>query len=185
MISTLQKKLFSNTKESNFKGLNLLETVKDLFTYGYSVDLPETAEEYREKVYPLIMDMHANAGYWGVQIPVGGVEFDKDGMLTENAISLLKRQREIVENAGLHVSAVGGLWVSEWEQCIKPHIQAANVLGTKFLYGPFATPFLYFPEDSSSGNASVEWTQKRIQKFSHQLQNEIGPFAAEYDVYSL
>lgn len=173
---------FQAAKAEQFKGLNLLQTVQDLQHYGYSVEVPTTANEFRKNVYPLIMDMHAKAGYWGVQIPVGGVGFDSDGMLTPKAIELLKEQKEIVTNAGLHVSAVGGLWASDWKDCIKPHIQAAKVLGTEFLYGPFSTPFLHFPEGASSGDASVAWVKNRIKEFSKLLQDEIGPFAAEYGV---
>ena len=173
---------FQNLKADNFKSVNLNQTISDLKHYGYDVDTPETADEYRNQVYPLIMEMHAKAGYWGVQIPVGGVEADEDGMLTENAVNLLAQQKEILDNAGLHISAVGGLWVADWTQCLKFHIQAANKLGSKFLYGPHSTPFLYFPEGSSSGDASMDWVDQRIEEFSQTLRNEIGPFAAKYDV---
>ena len=173
---------FQVHRKNDFRNINLLETVQDLFSYGYPVDLPHTAHEYREKIYPLIIDMHANAGYWGVQLPVGGVESDNNGIITDYGSDLLKQQKIIIEHAGLNISAVGGLWAHEWKQCIKPHIQAANILGSKYLYGPFSTPFLYFPDEYSSGNASVEWTKKRIAKFSYQLQKEIGPYAAEFGV---
>ena len=154
---------FQNLKAEGFKSVNLNQTISDLKHYGYDVELPETADEYRSQVYPLIMEMHAKAGYWGVQIPVGGVEADEDGMLTENAINLLAQQKEILDNAGLHISAVGGLWVADWKQCLKFHIQAANKLGSKYLYGPHSTPFLYFPEGASSGDASMDWVDERIE----------------------
>lgn len=173
---------FAETESNWFKKVNLLETIKDLFHYGYAADVPLSADEYREKIYPLIMEMHAKAGYWGVQVPVGGVEFDSEGILTERAVKLLKQQKEIIENAGLHISAVGGMWVDDWTQCLKPHIQATNILGSKFLYGPLSAPFLYFAENASSGEASVEWVEQYIEDFSKQLREEIGPFAAQYDV---
>lgn len=173
---------FKSLKADGFKSVNLVQTVADLKHYGYELELPETADEYRSKIYPAIMEMHAKAGYWGVQIPVGGVEADENGMLTENAINLLAQQKEILDKAGLHASAVGGLWVADWTQCLKFHIQAANKLGSKFLYGPHSTPFLYFPEGASSGDASMDWVDRRIEDFAKTLQNEIGPFAAQYDV---
>lgn len=173
---------FQNLKKDNFQSVNLLQTISDLKHYGYQVNVPESADEYRGKVYPLIMEMHAKAGYWGVQIPVGGVEADENGMLTENGKNLLRQQKEILDAAGLHASAVGGLWVADWTQCVKFHIQAANALGSKYLYGPLSTPFLYFPEGASSGEASMDWIDQRIEEFSQTLKNEIGPFAAKYDV---
>lgn len=173
---------FTELESNWFKKVNLLETIHDLFNYGYAIDVPTSADEYREKVYPIIMEMHAKVGYWGVQVPVGGVEFDSDGMLTERGTELLKQQKEILDKAGLHASAVGGMWVSDWKQCLKPHIQAANVLGSKFLYGPLSAPFLYFPENASSGEASVDWVEQYIEDFSKLLRDEIGPFAAQYDV---
>ena len=133
---------YTALKESGFKNSNVLETIADLKAYGYDVSVPESAEEYRTEIYPKIMEMHAKAGYYGVQIQVGGVYFDDEGMLTEEAIELLKRQKAIVEAAGLVPSAVGGCWDADWTKCIKPHIQAANVLGSPYCYGPFATPFL-------------------------------------------
>ena len=176
------EEVFSDLKASHFKNANLIETIHDLNAYGYNISMPESAEEYRQKIYPPLMEMHAKAGYYGVQIPVGGVYFDDQGMLTEESISLLKRQKEIVESAGLVASAVGGYWVEDWTQCIKPHIQAANVLGSKFIYGPFSSPFLYFPEGASSGESSMDWVDGQIDSFSKLLQEEIGPFAAKYDV---
>ena len=91
---------FQGLKADGFKSVNLVQTVSDLKHYGYDISLPETADEYRSNIYPLIMDMHAKAGYWGIQIPVGGVEADEDGMLTENAINLLAQQKEILDQAG-------------------------------------------------------------------------------------
>ena len=129
-----------------------------------------------------ILELHAKAGYYGVQIQVGGIYFDDEGMLTEEAIVLLKRQKEIVESVGLVPSAVGGCWDADWTKCIKPHIQAANVLGSPYVYGPFATPFLYFPEGESSGNAAMDWVDGQIERFAKLLREEIGPFAAEYGV---
>lgn len=173
---------YTALKESGYKNSNVLETIADLKAYGYEVSVPESAEEYRSEIYPKIMDMLSKAGYYGVQIQVGGVYFDEEGMLTEEAIELLKRQKEIVESAGLVPSAVGGCWDADWTKCIKPHIQAANVLGSPYCYGPFATPFLYFPEGESSGNAAMDWVDGQIDRFAKQLQEEIGPFAAKYGV---
>ena len=178
----ITEEAYNDYKATNFKMSNLPETIADLKSYGYNVELPETAEEYREKIYPIIMEVHAKAGYWGVQIPVGGVDFDENGILTENGIALLKRQKEIVEAAGLHGSAVGGSWDADWNLCIKPHIQAAKVLGSKYLYGPFATPFLLFPEDVAGGDDSVAWAKEQCKRFSKLLIEEIGPFAAEHGV---
>jgi sugar phosphate isomerase/epimerase len=144
--------------------------------------MPKSAAEYREKIYPVIMDVHARAGYWGVQIPVGGVPFDGDGVLTEVGITQLKEQRAIIEKAGLHLSSVGGSWDPDWRFCIKPHIQAAKVHGSKYLYGPFATPFQLFPPDVAGGEDSVAWTRGQIERFSKLLKEEIGPFAAEHGV---
>ena len=173
---------YTQLKASGFKSSNLLETVADLKTYGYDVSVPSSAEEYRSKVFPMVMEMHAKAGYYGVQIPVGGVAFDENGMITENAIKLLKQQKEIVTKAGLNISAVGGSWDKDWTKCIKPQIQATNILGSPYLYGPFATPFLFFPENANSGDAAMDWVDGQIERFSNLLTNEIGPFAAKYDV---
>ena len=173
---------FAALKDAGFKSSNVLETVSDLKDYGYDVSAPESAEEYRTEIYPKIMELHAKAGYYGVQIQVGGVYFDDEGMLTEEAIALLKRQKEIVEGVGLVPSAVGGCWDADWTKCIKPHIQAANVLGSPYVYGPFATPFLYFPEGASSGNDAMDWVDGQIERFAKLLQEEIGPFAAKYGV---
>ena len=173
---------YAELKKNGFKQSNLPATIADLKHYGYDVAIPKTADEYRSKVYPALMDLHAKAGYYGVQIPVGGVSFDENGMLTDTGKALLKQQREIVEDAGLKPSAVGGSWVPDWNQCIKPHIQAANLLGSKFVYGPFATPFLLFPEDVAPGGDSAEWGRNQAAKFAKLLQDEIGPFAAKHGV---
>ena len=173
---------YTALKQSGFKNSNVLETIADLKDYGYDVSLPESAEEYRTEIYPKIIEMHAKAGYYGVQIPVGGAYFDSEGMLTEEAISMLTRQKEIVEGFGLVASAVGSCWDADWTKCIKPQIQAANVIGSAYCYGPFATPFLYFPEGQSSGNAAVDWVDEQIDRFAKLLEEEIGPFAAKYGV---
>ncbi len=178
----ITEEAYSELKAADFKNSNLLQTISDLDGYGYSVTVPETAEEFRAEIYPSIIELHAKAGYYGIQIPVGGVYFDDSGMLTEKSIELLKRQKDIIESTGMVPSAVGGYWVADWTQCIKPHIQASNVLGSPYIYGPFATPFLYFPEGASSGEAAMDWVDVHIEKFAKLLQEEIGPFAAKYGV---
>jgi sugar phosphate isomerase/epimerase len=110
------------------------------------------------------------------------VSFDENGMLTAKGKALVQQQRKIVEGAGLKPSAVGGSWVPDWNQCIKPHIQAAALLGSEFLYGPFATPFLLFPEDTPAGGDSAEWGRLQAAKFAELLQDKIGPFAAKHGV---
>ena len=178
----ITEEAYSDYKATNFKMANLLETVADLKAYGYDVEVPETAEEYRTKVYPMIIEMHAKAGYWGIQVPVGGVLYDENGVLTEQGVAQLKAQRKILEDAGLHISCVGGCWVPDWTQCIKPHIEAAHVLGTKYMYGPFSTPFLMFPEDVQGGEDSVIWAREQCKRFSKLLKEEIGPYAAKHGV---
>ena len=168
---------FTKLKASGFKSSNILEVVKDLQHYGYKVSVPSSAAEYRTKIYPALMEMHAKVGYWGVQIPVGGVPCDENGVLTEQGIKQLKEQKKAVEAAGLHISAVGGSWFQEWEKCIKPQIQSANVLGSKYLYGPFATTFLHFPEGVASGDDAIAWANKQVDNFASLLQQEIGPYA--------
>ena len=173
--------------EENFQALNpatsnLAETVADLKNYGYDVEMPQSADEYRKNVFPKIMDLHKRAGYHGVQVPVGGVPFDDEGMLTAEGIELVKELKELLTNTGLQISAVGGRFEDEWTKNIKPQIQVANLLGSKFLYGPFSTPFMYFPEGVNSGNETADWVEKHLETFSQTLRNEIGPFAAKYDV---
>ncbi|MCM8539536.1 MAG: sugar phosphate isomerase/epimerase [Lentisphaeraceae bacterium] len=172
--------------EENFQNLNpatsnLVETVSDLNAYGYDVQMPQSANEYRSKVFPKIMEAHKRAGYFGVQVPVGGVPFDDNGMLTPEGIALGKELKELLSGIGLHISAVGGRFEDDWTKNIKPQIQAANLLGSKFLYGPFSTPFMYFPE-VNSGEETVDWVENHLEVFSQTLRNEIGPFAAKYDV---
>lgn len=178
----ITEEAFSDYKATNFKMANLNETIADLKDYGYDVQMPETAEEYREKVYPLIIELHAKAGYWGIQVPVGGVLYNEEGLLTEQGVAQLKRQREILEDAGLNISCVGGCWVPDWTQCIKPHIEAAHVLGSKYLYGPFSTPFLMFPEDVMGGEDSVAWAKEQCKRFSNLMKEEIGPYAEKFGV---
>ena len=160
---------------------NLEETVADLKAYGYDVEIPQSADEYRKKVFPKVMDLHKRAGYYGVQVPVGGVPFDENGMLTEAGIELVKEMKALLDEVGLNISAVGGRFEDDWTKNIKPQIQAANLLGSKYLYGPFSTPFMYFPE-VNSGNETADWVQEHLDGFSQTLKNEIGPFAAKYDV---
>lgn len=173
---------YTKLKEGGFKQSNLPAMIADLKHYGYDVEIPATADDYRSKVYPALIDLHAKVGYYGLQIPVGGVAFDENGILTEGAKALLKQQREIVEAAGLKPSAVGGSWVPDWTQCIKPQIQACKLLGSKYMYGPFATPFLVFPEDVAAGGDSAEWGRNQAKAFGKLLKEEIGPFAAEHGV---
>lgn len=173
---------FQKLKETNFKYVNLIQTVNDLKHYGYKVDVPKSADAYRSEVYPLIMEMHAKAGFWGLQLMVGGVDADENGDLTETGIRLLKQQKQIVNNAGLHASSVGGLWVADWTKCLKFHIQAANIMGSKYLYGPYAAPFMYFPQGASSGPAAVDWVEQHIESYSKVIKNEIAPYADKYDV---
>ena len=172
--------------EDDFQNLNpstsnLAETISDLKAYGYDVEMPKSADEYRKDVFPKIMEMHKRAGYYGVQVPVGGVPFDENGMLLPAGIELVKDLKELLDGIGLHMSAVGGRFEDDWTKNIKPQIQAANLLGSKFLYGPFSTPFMYFPE-VNAGEETVDWVQEHLDGFSQTLRNEIGPFAAKYDV---
>lgn len=172
--------------EEDFQNLNpstsnLVETISDLNAYGYDVQMPQSADEYRSNIFPKIMELHKRAGYFGVQVPVGAVPFDEDGMLLPSGIELAKQLKELLTNIGLHISAVGGRFEDDWTKNIKPQIQAANLLGSKFLYGPFSTPFMYFPE-VNSGEETVDWVEKHLEGFSQTLRNEIGPFAAKYDV---
>ena len=51
-----------------------------------------------------------------------------------------------------------------------------------YLYGPYATPFMYFPEGKSHGTAAVEWTKQHIESFAKILTEEIGPYAAKHGV---
>ena len=173
---------FKKMKANGFATSNLIETVNDLKAYGCNIDIPATAEEYRTKVYPALMEMHAKVGYYGVQIPVGGVGFDKSGIITKASVELFKRQKKIVEKAGLKASAAGGSWMIDWTQCIKPQIQAAEILGSKFLYGPFSTPFMHFPKEVPSGTASTKWVATYHAKLSKKIKNEIGPFAKAHGV---
>ena len=172
--------------EQDFQNLNpatsnLAETVSDLNSYGYDVEIPKSASEYRSNIFPKIMELHKRAGYFGVQVPVGGVPFDENGMLLPAGIELAKQLKETLDGIGLHISAVGGRFEDDWTRNIKPQIQAANLLGSKFLYGPFSTPFMYFPE-VNSGEETADWVEEHLDGFSKTLQNEICPFAAEYDV---
>ena len=172
--------------EENFQNLNpatcnLQETVTSLQAYGYDVEMPQSADEYRKNIFPCIMEMHKRAGYYGVQVPVGGVPFDEEGMLLPKGIELVKELKELLSGTGLHMSAVGGRFENDWTKNIKPQIQAANLLGSKFLYGPFSTPFMYFPEVNAGGE-TVDWVEQHLEEFSQTLRNEIGPFAAKYDV---
>lgn len=178
----ISNEAYAELKAGGFQLSNLPATIADLKHYGYDVAIPETADEYREKVYPALMDLHAKAGYHGVQIPVGGVPFDEKGVLTDDGKALVKQHRAVVEGAGLKPSAVGGMWVPDWTQCIKPQIQAANLLGSKYIYGPFATPFMMFPEDTAAGGASAEWARVQAKQFGELVNNEIAPFAAKHDV---
>ena len=167
---------FCELVNNNFVNCNLSETIKDLRHYGDDIDMPKSADEYRSQVFPLIMAMHAKAGYYGVEVPVGSVPFDENGMLTPESITLISQQISIVESAGLHISAVGGSWDPDWTQCIKPQAQAAKLMGSKFLYGPFSTPFLLFPEQASSGQASAEWLAQQHLNFQKLFKLEIGPY---------
>jgi sugar phosphate isomerase/epimerase len=178
----ITEEAYQDYVNSDFKMANLPETIADLKKYGYDVELPKSAAEYRDKVYPMIMEMHAKAGYWGVQIPVGGVYFDADGILTEESKALLKQQKQICEQAGLNISTVGGSWVADWTQCLKPHIEATSVLGAQYMYGPMSTPFLYFPDEVAGGGDSVVWAREQCKRFSQLLKEELGPYAAKHGV---
>ncbi len=178
----ITEEAFNVYKKTNFKMTNLSGTIADLKQYGYNVRMPQTAEEYREEVFPILMEMHVKAGYWGVQIPVGGVLFDENGDLTNKGIAQIERQVEIVKDAGLHVSSVGGCSDSDWRIGIRPQIQAAKIMESKYLYGPFATPFLYFPNNVNGGDDAIAWIKERCKSFSQLLKEEIGPYAAELGV---
>jgi hypothetical protein len=173
---------FNRLKDGNFERTNIIEMVNDLKHYGYDVKLPETAGEYRDKVYPALMDLINKLGYYGLQIPTGTAEFDDDGILTDAAIKQLELQKQVTEEAGLVVSAMGIAWDLDWKCCLKPQIQAAKVFGSKYLFGPYASTFLYFPEGHAYGPAAADWVQERIKSFSETLQTVIGPWAKEHGV---
>ena len=172
----ISEEKFNELRKNNFLNCNLPQTVEDLNHYGYQLNMPINAAEYRSDVFPAIMEMHRKAGYYGVQVPVGGIPFDKEGVLTSEAMELIKQQVSIIKKQGLNISTVGGSWDSDWTQCIKPQAQAAQIMGSKFLYGPFSTPFLHFPKGSSSGQASVEWLKQQHNNFRQIFKDEIGPY---------
>jgi sugar phosphate isomerase/epimerase len=174
---------FAAMQATNFKDTNILEVVHDLKHYGYDVEVPKNMAEFRENVYPSFIDIHARAGYHGLQVPVGSAPFKENGDLTEEAVKNLKKQKEIFEKAGLSFSAVGGCFTADWTQSIKPQIAAANILGSDCLYGPFATVFMYFPEGVNSGDESVAWTKAHCKEFSKLMDEEIGPYAESKGVY--
>jgi hypothetical protein len=166
---------FCELRKNDFIHCNLPETIQDLKFYGYEISLPESAAQYRSEVFPLLMDMHVKAGYYGVQVPAGGIPFDREGELTAEAVNLIAQQVEMIQNAGLAISTVGGSWNSDWTQCIKPQAQAAKLMGSEFLFGPFSTPFLLFPENCY-GEAAVKWIKQQHNNFHQTFKNEIGPY---------
>ncbi|WDE99429.1 hypothetical protein PQO03_16450 [Lentisphaera profundi] len=172
----ISEEQFCEVRNNDFANCNLPETISDLRHYGYDIEMPANADEYRSQIFPAIMEMHAKAGYYGVQVPVGSIPFDKNGLLTPEAITLIKQQISIIASAGLNISAVGGSWDPDWTQCIKPQGQAAQLMGSKFLYGPFSTPFLLFPKGASSGQASTEWLEQQHLDFQKLFKQEIGPY---------
>jgi sugar phosphate isomerase/epimerase len=171
----VSEETFCELRESDFKFCNLPETVADLQHYAYDIQMPETAVEYREKVFPIIMEIHAKAGYYGVQVPAGGIPFKENGDLTDEAVELIKQQVAIIKTAGLAISTVGGSWNNDWTQCIKPQAQAAKLMGSEFLFGPFSTPFLLFPEGQFGANA-VKWIKTQHENFRQIFKAEIGPY---------
>ncbi|WP_162026336.1 TIM barrel protein [Lentisphaera araneosa] len=171
----ISEEAFCELHKNDFEHCNLPETIQDLKFYGYEISMPESAAQYRSEVFPLLMDVHAKAGYYGVQVPAGGIAFDQEGELTEEAVALVKQQVKIIKNAGLAISTVGGSWDADWTQCIKPQAQAAKLMGSKFLYGPFSTPFLLFPENCY-GEAAVKWLKQQHNNFHQTFKKEIGPY---------
>lgn len=161
---------------------NLEAMVADLKHFGYDITMPKSADEYRNEVYPKLMDFHKKIGFYGLQIPVAGAAFDDDGNLFDSAIENLKLQKQIVESVGLNISAVAGMWDQDWKKCMKPHIQGAFHLGSPYYYGPFTTPFLHWPEGVRSGEEAVAWTKEYHKGFAKLLQEEIGPYAREHGV---
>ena len=59
---------------------------------------------------------------------------------------------------------------------------SANVLGSKFLYGPLSAVFAYFPEGIAYGDDAMAWVNARCETFSKLVDSEIGPFGDTLDV---
>ena len=173
---------FQELKKNNFKTVSLLATVADLNHYGYDLSVPESIEEYREKVYPCLIEMHAKIGYWGLQVPVGSFSGDENHDLTEEETARLLKQKAVFDTYGLHVSGVGGNFSPDWKETIKPQIAASNILGAESLYGPYAAIFMGFQDDVASGDDSVAWTKEYLKEFEKTLVEEIGPYAASKGV---
>src|SRR5688572_23480986 len=87
---------FQTLVKDQFKDSNLPAVVKGLKEYGYKADMPQSAREYREKIYPLMLKCLKDTGYAAVEIPVNGA-----------VLELCPALKEEIARQGLAVTAVG------------------------------------------------------------------------------
>ena len=147
---------FQELAKKGFADNNIPTVVSGLQAYGYKVSLPKSAEDYRTKVYPLILDHLKKTGYVAVEIPVNGANPD-----------MCPRLKKEIEKLGLGVTAVGQSG-DDLQASLKHCIDCSHALGAKVFAGPLVLRFKSYPKEI--GNARVDWVYKRLKELEEPIR---------------
>lgn len=142
---------FTKLRDNGFRDSNLPNVVRGLRGYGFKVEMPQSAGEYREKIYPAMLDFLKKAGYTAIEVPINGAK-----------MSMCPALRKALEERGLRITAVGGC-DADLEKSLKHRIDCAHALGANLFAGPIVLPFKQFPEDKF-GNDRVAWVNRELKK---------------------
>lgn len=159
---------FQQAKEQQFANSNIPTVVKGLQAYGYKAAMPQSAEEYRQKIYPQILAFLKQAGYFAVEIPVGGGNVEQ-----------CRKLKKEIERLKLGVTAVG-MAGKDLEASLRPLIDNAHALGAKVLAGPIVLPFKQYPKNAI-GDARVAWVKNRLEELREPLRH-VAEYAKSKDV---
>ncbi len=159
---------FRELAQNQFANNNLPAVVDGLRAYGYKVNMPRSAKEYRQNVFPKILDFLKLAGYVAVEVPVNTA-----------TIPLCKTLKKEISKRGFGVTAVG-MAGEDLESSLKPKIDCAHALGAKLLVGPIVLPFKQYP-DNAIGNARVAWVSQRLNSLEEPMR-KVAEYAKSKDV---
>jgi sugar phosphate isomerase/epimerase len=159
---------FDALAKNQFQDNNLPAIVRGLKAYGYKVEMPQSARDYRDKVYPQMLKLLKDAGYTAVEIPVNGA-----------VLELCPALKEEIAKQGLAVTAVG-MAGEDLVASLKPRIDCTHALGAKVLAGPVVLPFKQYP-DKAIGDARVAWVKMRLQSLVQPMR-EVAEYAKNKDV---
>ncbi len=149
---------FQELKDSNFAHNNLPKLVSGLNAYGFKVKMPESAEDYREQVYPALLDFLKQAGYAAVEIPVNS-----------GTLQQCSELRKLIEDRKLKVTGVG-MRGDDLEASLKALVDRTHAIGAKLVVGPFVLQFKVVPENTI-GDDRVKWVRKKVKSLVEPIRN--------------